>query len=522
MNTPSLPFRKALIMNSGSTRPVHMSRIFRIYGIYCSLETPAKSAAEYPHQLQRKPRTLGLNSNPALIRIPPPPSVNSRLHWRSAYLLYFLQLRNRGVDLGQHLFVRIVLQVDGPGRALGVTEAIPLAKDGVYADLVTLSRLVQLYGPVGAGRHASSAPYTLTLVHLAHGAGSSNGVLGKQGHGPSGCTVGLTDGLRYMFRMMRRPAQEYTIGAKVHGPQLHVGLLEETVRARGGLELLGSLLGSRRGNHGGGQPDRVGLDFQPLAQDGIGNGNIQATSAILAHSFYLRLVVRLITDELHALVGRFPVVVLTEPVGSHVPEEDVDFHFRVGLLQFQSVLDGLATADAGAIVPVFLPATNTLDHVQTAALGKPLFSRGDPFLQLQLGDYPIVLTVQVLSGLVLLSAGGDDSRPMVYLFSSAFRLHRSGEIADVPSDLSDGGVRRHMNQGVLINISNEALQISLNVQPFQSVMLSPGHAPQILILLHQVNIEPLVGQAEGAGHAGHTAAHHQAGVVHRLIVLLVV
>src|SRR5660398_182759 len=69
MNTPSLPFRKALIMNSGSTRPVHMSRIFRIYGIYCSLETPAKSAAEYPHQLQRKPRTLGLNSNPALIRI---------------------------------------------------------------------------------------------------------------------------------------------------------------------------------------------------------------------------------------------------------------------------------------------------------------------------------------------------------------------------------------------------------------------------------------------------------------------
>jgi hypothetical protein len=30
--------------------------------VYCSLETPAKSAAEYPHHVQQKVRILGTNS----------------------------------------------------------------------------------------------------------------------------------------------------------------------------------------------------------------------------------------------------------------------------------------------------------------------------------------------------------------------------------------------------------------------------------------------------------------------------
>jgi len=38
-----------------------MIRTVLISGVYCSLETPAKSAAEYPHHVQQKARILGTN-----------------------------------------------------------------------------------------------------------------------------------------------------------------------------------------------------------------------------------------------------------------------------------------------------------------------------------------------------------------------------------------------------------------------------------------------------------------------------
>jgi len=40
---------------------VHMSRTILISGVYCSLETPARSAAEYPHHVQQNVRILGTN-----------------------------------------------------------------------------------------------------------------------------------------------------------------------------------------------------------------------------------------------------------------------------------------------------------------------------------------------------------------------------------------------------------------------------------------------------------------------------
>src|SRR3972149_920070 len=67
MNTPSTPFEKPRSMKAGSILPVHMTRMILRCGGYCSLETPAKSAAEYAHQLHRKPRILGLKSNPAIL-----------------------------------------------------------------------------------------------------------------------------------------------------------------------------------------------------------------------------------------------------------------------------------------------------------------------------------------------------------------------------------------------------------------------------------------------------------------------
>jgi hypothetical protein len=45
-----------------------MTRISLLSVVYCSLETPARSAAPYAHQWHTKPKILGLNLSPVLIR----------------------------------------------------------------------------------------------------------------------------------------------------------------------------------------------------------------------------------------------------------------------------------------------------------------------------------------------------------------------------------------------------------------------------------------------------------------------
>jgi len=44
-----------------------MTRISLVSVVYCSLETPAKSAAPYAHQWHTNPNILGLNLSPVLI-----------------------------------------------------------------------------------------------------------------------------------------------------------------------------------------------------------------------------------------------------------------------------------------------------------------------------------------------------------------------------------------------------------------------------------------------------------------------
>src|SRR5208337_5002202 len=82
MNTPSAPFEKARSTNPRSTLPEHMTRISLISVVYCSLETPARSAAPYAHQWHTKPNILGLN----VIPVP----INSHLN---AYTIHILLIR---------------------------------------------------------------------------------------------------------------------------------------------------------------------------------------------------------------------------------------------------------------------------------------------------------------------------------------------------------------------------------------------------------------------------------------------
>src|SRR5208283_2693226 len=62
MSTPSAPRASASRMNWGSTLPEHMSRITRMLAAYFSRETPARSAAVYVHQLQKKATMRGFHS----------------------------------------------------------------------------------------------------------------------------------------------------------------------------------------------------------------------------------------------------------------------------------------------------------------------------------------------------------------------------------------------------------------------------------------------------------------------------
>jgi hypothetical protein len=65
-----------------------MTRISLISVEYCSLETPAMSAAPYAHQWHTKPNIFGLNLSPVVIRTHSQPgqagkSLNNEYLWKS-------------------------------------------------------------------------------------------------------------------------------------------------------------------------------------------------------------------------------------------------------------------------------------------------------------------------------------------------------------------------------------------------------------------------------------------------------
>lgn len=68
-NTPSTPRWKARRTWCGDTLPLHITRTVRTFAGYCKRLTPARSAAAYAHQVQRKQMILGSKMS-SLISIP--------------------------------------------------------------------------------------------------------------------------------------------------------------------------------------------------------------------------------------------------------------------------------------------------------------------------------------------------------------------------------------------------------------------------------------------------------------------
>src|SRR3972149_8819512 len=147
-----------------------MTRTSLISVVYCSLETPAKSAAPYTHQWHTKPTILGLNPNPVAILISFLPAALTLL----CSSMDFYKLRDRRVNLGQELFIGIVLQLYSPCGTLCVAEAVSFTEDRINHSLLALSRLTKLYGAILAARDTCPACDTLLLLHLANSAGGGD------------------------------------------------------------------------------------------------------------------------------------------------------------------------------------------------------------------------------------------------------------------------------------------------------------------------------------------------------------
>ena len=162
----------------------------------------------------------------------------------------------------------------------------------------------------------------------------------------------------------------------------------------------------------------------------------------------------------------------------------------------ERVLDGLAAADPGAVVPALLPATDALDHHQARGVRETLVSPGQLFLQLELGPHPVVLAVEVLGGPVLVGARGEDGGAVADRLDLTLRLHRGDEVAHVSRRVRYGRRVGHVDQGMLVDLTDQILHVGLDVQPLQGGLDPPRHAAQLLLPFHQVHLESLVGQAQ--------------------------
>ena len=82
------------------------------------------------------------------------------------------------------------------------------------------------------------------------------------------------------------------------------------------------------------------------------------------------------------------------------------------------------------------------------------------------------------------------------------------------------GVGDDLDQLVPVHLLLQVVEVGLHVQAFDRVVDAARHAAQVGGLLDQIGLEALLGQGQGAGHAGDAAADHQGGLVDRQRELL--
>jgi hypothetical protein len=149
-------------------------------------------------------------------------------------------------NLGVKLAAAEMHQFNGPGRTLRRTGAAPFALYYIYLRL-TLD--VDDRNVVGTHPHAGQTGGAVFTRNHGHYPADGKVFLGKDGTGPRYGSARLGYAFRDQFRRMGCSGKVDTVAGKIHRPQLHVRLEEESFRSPRHLQEIGQFLVFPR--HGG-------------------------------------------------------------------------------------------------------------------------------------------------------------------------------------------------------------------------------------------------------------------------------
>src|SRR5450756_1793565 len=247
--TPSAPRSKALMMKSGSMRPVQGRRMMRTLLAMRRRLVPARSAPVYVHQLQTK----------AVMRGSKPSAAAPLVSIASLTSLPVAQ----SVDLAEDLLVGEGLQLDALAEADRLAGAATLAHAGVHVGDVAADVAVDgadialLDGAVGAHLGAVHAADAGVFVDDRHRRLALELVGAEQAHH-------LGAGVGDVARRLAGAGHEHAGGVRLDGAQLGVRLVDEAVLVGAHAELLRQLADAVLGSHGRGQHHHVGVDHDLL------------------------------------------------------------------------------------------------------------------------------------------------------------------------------------------------------------------------------------------------------------------
>ncbi len=125
----------------------------------------------------------------------------------------------------------------------------------------------------------------------------------------------------------------------------------------------------------------------------------------------------IVADEGYSFIPGFPIPQFLHSVGPHIPVENIDLYFRVGLFQLNGILHCLATTHAAAIHVCPFTRADTLYHNHRLQSLDVFYTLGDSLFKLVLSQDLFRLIIEILGGLVLYRTRGQDNHTMLYFFS---------------------------------------------------------------------------------------------------------
>ena len=296
-----------------------------------------------------------------------------------------------------------------------------------------------------------------------------------------------------------------TVGGEVQGPDLGMGLHEESPGPGGDLEELheaGCVLPALGlcGEH-----QQVGGNFMAVSVHHIPDGNGDPALPVHGH---LRFFGPGIPDDpdpvfLHHLGEIFLLILAEDP---DVPVEDGDRALRESLPEHLRVLDGHAAADPAAVGAFPVHGTGAVDHDHGSG-GVEIIVPDAP-LQFRLGHDPRAGTVPVQTVHVdLAEPGGDDHGTELDIMGLLPGPDGGREVPDEPGEALDDRTGVDRDVFGFVDPPDEGLDHILrpDIRGEQGVKLPQG-SPQPILFFQDPGGDAHVRQSQGCPHPGHPPA----------------